>query len=155
MLDDEQRGPDDEQRGPEDGQRGQPVPRGSGRARELVRGARGGRRTAASPGVDTGRRHHIGDAPQVLPFLRPDGSVGTTRTSPVQLRDRNDAQLAALAAAVEREMHEAAGALDYEGAAHLREELAAVRREVLARRGAGEDAGADGRAGADDAPPTG
>ncbi len=131
--------PEDEQQG--DGGRprdpGTAVPPGSGRARELARGGPRRRRTAVPLGIDTGRRHHIGDAPAVLSVLRPDGSVGTTRTSPVQLRDRNDTQLIELAAALEREMHDAARDADYERAAHLRDELAAARHELERRSAAG------------------
>jgi UvrB/uvrC motif len=108
-----------------------PVPPSpSGRARELSR-----KRTTRPLLPDTGRRHHIGAAPAELSVLRDDGSVVTTRTAAVQLADQTDAQLARLGAKIEREMQQAADALDFEHAAWLREEVAAVRRE-LARRAA-------------------
>jgi len=103
---------------------------GRGSARDLVRGGRRARRA----GPDTGRRHHIGGAPTLLAVLRPDGTLGTTRTSAVQLRDLTDAQLAALVALLEREMREAAARLEFEDATHLREEAAAARREADSRR---------------------
>ncbi len=67
--------------------------------------------------------------------IRPDGTRGTTRTSPIQLADRNDARLDQLVDELVADMQRAAVALDFEGAAHLRDEVAAARAEV-ARRGA-------------------
>jgi hypothetical protein len=99
------------------------------RARELTRGRP---RRPAVP--DTGRRHHIGAAPEYLTVLLPDGSTGTTRTSPGQLADRTRHQLTQLRDRIERDMARAAGALDFELAAHLRDEADTVRRE-LERRG--------------------
>ena len=83
---------------------------------------------------DTGRRHHIGDAPDVLPFVRPDGTVGTTRTSPIQLKDRSVAALERLQERLEKEMSAAAADLDFELAAHLRDEVEAVRAGCRADR---------------------
>jgi excinuclease UvrABC helicase subunit UvrB len=108
---------------------GEPLP-AAGRARDLTR-ARRPRPQAA----DTGRRHHIGDAPAVMTVLRADGTVGTTRTAPIQLRDKTVEQVERLAAVIETEMTDAASSLDFETAAHLRDELQAAREE-LARRGA-------------------
>lgn len=86
------------------------------------------RRTA-----DTGRRHHIGDAPDVMSVLRPDGTRGTTRTSPIQLADRNGARLQHLLDELLADMGRAAADLDFEGAAHLRDEVAAARAEIARR----------------------
>lgn len=79
---------------------------------------------------DTGRRHHIGQAPPLLPFVRPDGTTGTTRTSPVQLSDMPVSGLERLAAQLAAEMGLASAALDFEAAAQLRDEAAAVRAEL-------------------------
>ena len=84
---------------------------------------------------DAGRVHHIGTAPDVMPVLGPDGTVGTTRTSVIQLRHRTDRQLTTLADQLLAEMGAAAAALDYEQAAHLRDELANVRAEQGRRQG--------------------
>ena len=105
-------------------ERQQPPPATSGRARDLSRARR-----PRPKARETGRRHHIGDAPAVMSVLRPDGSVGTTRTSPVQLADRNDAQLARLGEDLAQDMARAAAAMEFEEAAHLRDEVAAVRTE--------------------------
>ena len=64
---------------------------------------------------------------------RADGTVDVTRTAPVQLADQTDAQLAALAERIESEMRRASQALDFEKAAHLREEAAAARLELHRR----------------------
>lgn len=101
-----------------------------GAGRELSR-ARTSRRSSAN----TGRRHHIGAVPEFMPVWHPDGSVGRTRTSPAQLADRTVRQLQALLVLLEREMAAAATDLDFEQAAHLRDEAAAARDE-LGRRGA-------------------
>jgi len=105
-------------------------PAGTGRARRLTRTG-SSRRTVA----DTGRRHHIGDAPDRLQVLGPDGTVGWTRTSPLQLKDKSVAGLQRLAGELEQEMASAAADLDFESAAHLRDEADAVRAE-LGRRSA-------------------
>ncbi len=105
-----------------------PRARTPGRARDLSR-TRSTRRRSA----DTGRRHHIGDAPDVMNVIRPDGTRGTTRTSPIQLADRNDARLDQLVDELVADMERAAAALDFEGAAHLRDEVAAARAEVARR----------------------
>jgi excinuclease UvrABC helicase subunit UvrB len=83
---------------------------------------------------DAGRVHHIGTAPELMPVLRPDGTAGTTRTSLIQLRHRTDLQLTSLADLLVTEMGAAAAALDYEQAAHLRDELANVRAEQARRQ---------------------
>ena len=110
-----------------------PPPARTSRARDLSRARRPRPRAA-----ETGRRHHIGDAPAVMSVLRPDGTVGTTRTAPIQLADRNDAQLAQLGEELGADMARAAAETDFEEAAHLRDEVAAVRAEQ-ARRLAGRD----------------
>lgn len=119
------RGVAEESGGTSGGDRQQPPPATSSRARDLSRARRPRPRSR-----ETGRRHHIGDAPAVMSVLRPDGTVGTTRTAPIQLADRNDAQLRALAEQLAQEMAAAAAATDFEQAAHLRDEVAAARREL-------------------------
>ena len=108
-----------------------PLPAGrTGRGRELSR-----RRTSRTPLTDTGRRHHIGAAPSELVLRREDGTMVVTRTAAIQLADQTDAQLAVLAERIESEMSRAAAALEFEQAAHLREEAAAARRELATRLG--------------------
>jgi len=82
---------------------------------------------------DTGRRHHIGAAPEVMTVWKPDGTISTTRTAPVQLADRSVPQLDRLLARLEREMAAAAARMDFEAAAHLRDEAEAVRRALESR----------------------
>lgn len=67
--------------------------------------------------------------------IRPDGTRGTTRTSPIQLADRNDARLQRLVDELVADMGRAAAAMDFEQAAHLRDEVAAARAEVSRRSG--------------------
>ncbi|MEJ5945447.1 hypothetical protein WDZ17_09100 [Pseudokineococcus basanitobsidens] len=105
----------------------------TGRARDLVRGRRRAPRRP-DPG---GRRHHMGDVPDRMPVLRPDGSQGTTRTSVVQLTAATPYRLHALEAELDAEMRDLAGQGRYEEAAWARDELAAVRGE-LERRGGGQ-----------------
>lgn len=112
------------------------LPAGSGRARDLV----GRRRQRRLP--ETGRVHHLGAAPAVMPVLR-DGGPDTdeagdtsTRTAAVQLAARTGWELRQLLADLEAEMATAAAALDFEAAARLRDELVRVRAE-LDRRGSG------------------
>jgi excinuclease UvrABC nuclease subunit len=64
---------------------------------------------------------------------RPDGTIGTTRTAPVQLADKTLAQLQVLLAQLEREMAAAAARTDFEEAAHLRDEADAVRLALDSR----------------------
>ncbi|MCW2779288.1 MAG: hypothetical protein JWN17_3013 [Frankiales bacterium] len=97
-------------------------------ARDLVR-----RRAGTYRAPDTGRRHHIGAAPDAVPVHTDDG-VAVARATSWQLADRTPLQLAAQREATARAMAEAAEALDFEAAARLRDELAAVEQE-LARRG--------------------
>ena len=104
------------------------IPTGSGRARELSR------TRAPRPKIrDTGRRHHIGEVPPVITVIKTDGTVGTTRTSSMQLKDQTVARLESLAATIAAEMSRAAASLDFEMAAHLRDELESVRRELGSR----------------------
>jgi hypothetical protein len=106
-----------------------PVPPGqAGRARDLSR-----RRSSKAALPDTGRRHHIGAPPPELTVLRADGTVGVTRTAAVQLADLTDAQVTRLAERIEAEMEQAAAALDFERAGHLRDEAAAARAELERR----------------------
>ncbi len=81
---------------------------------------------------DRCRRHHIGAAPAVVPVHTDDG-VGRTRATSWQLADRTPTQLEAQRTETEGQMRRAADALDFEGAARWRDELAAVAAE-LARR---------------------
>jgi hypothetical protein len=104
------------------------VPTGSGRARDLSR-----RSTPRTPAAETGRRHHIGAVPELMPVMRPDGTVAMSRTTPVQLADRTPLQLVRLEGRIEAEMRTAAESLDFETAAFLRDELAAVRAEQARR----------------------
>lgn len=82
---------------------------------------------------DTGRRHHIGAAPPALTVLHEDGTSDVTRTAPIQLADQTVMQLARLAERIESEMRQAATALDFERAAHLRQEAEAARNELRRR----------------------
>jgi len=104
-------------------------PPAPGRARELSR-----RRSTRRRYVDTGRRHHLGAAPELLPVYGEDGAItGTTRTSVHQLASLTAHQLAALAATVTAEMAAAAATQDYETAQRCRDEVAAVRAEITRR----------------------
>ena len=107
---------------------GSRLPAGSGRGRELV----GRRRQRKSP--DTGRVHHLGAAPAVMPVLRDDGAGAPTRTAAVQLASRTRWELDRLAEDISAEMAAASAALDFERAGRLRNELDKVRHE-LDRRG--------------------
>ncbi len=103
------------------------IPAGSGRARDLV-----GRRRQRAP-RDTGRVHHLGAAPAVMPVLRGDGdgdSVASTRTAAVQLASRTRWELEQLLADIGAEMAAAAAALDFEQAARLRDEQSRVQAEL-------------------------
>ena len=113
---------------------GRTVPPASGRARELV----GRRRQRKAP--ETGRVHHLGAAPAVMPVLADDGTplpVASTRTATVQLASRTRWELDRLAAELDAEMAEAAAALDFERAGRLRDDLARVRAELDRREPAG------------------
>lgn len=96
-------------------------------ARDLVR-----KRSRSYRRDETGRHHHIGAAPDLQPVLGDDGAqyVGT---SPVQLASRTVAQLEEQRERLARQMTSAAEALDFERAAALRDDVAAVDAE-LARR---------------------
>jgi hypothetical protein len=102
------------------------VPPGSGRARDLV----GRRRQRKAP--DTGRVHHLGAAPAVLPVLG-GGAETSTRTAAVQLASRTRWELDQLHADLGAEMAAAATALDFERAGRLRDELALVQDEIERR----------------------
>jgi excinuclease UvrABC helicase subunit UvrB len=107
------------------------LPAGSGRARDLV----GRRRPRKAP--DTGRVHHLGAAPAIMPVLKDDGagtSTASTRTAAVQLASRTRWELDRLVEDISAEMAAASAALDFELAGRLRDELARVRAE-LDRRG--------------------
>ena len=105
------------------------IPAGSGRARDLV----GKRRPRKAP--DTGRVHHLGAAPRLMPVLEENGAETATRTAAVQLASRTRWELEQLLADIDAEMAAAAAALDFERAGQLRDELLRVRAE-LARRAA-------------------
>jgi excinuclease UvrABC helicase subunit UvrB len=68
-----------------------------------------------------------------MPVWLPDGTIIATRTSAAQLADQNQAQLGRLLTRLRAEMSAAAAELDFEQAAFLRDEVAAVEAE-LARR---------------------
>ncbi|MEJ5913199.1 hypothetical protein [Pseudokineococcus sp. 1T1Z-3] len=106
------------------------TPSSPGRARDLVRGRRRPPRTP-DPG---GRRHHMGDVPERMPVLRPDGTAGTTRTSVVQLTAATVRRLKDLEAELDAEMRTMAADGRYEEAAWARDELAAARDELARRR---------------------
>ena len=97
-------------------------------ARDLVRKRRGVYRAP-----ETGRHHHIGAAPDRQPLLGEDGAE-YVETAAVQLAERTVVQLTAQRERVAGQMASAAEALDFERAARLRDDLAAVDAE-LARRG--------------------
>lgn len=97
-------------------------------ARDLVR-----RRTGDYRPPDTGRMHHVGAAPEAVPVHTDDG-VGVARATAWQLADRTVLQLERQAATTRESMRLASEELDFERAAALRDELAAVDGE-LARRG--------------------
>jgi excinuclease UvrABC helicase subunit UvrB len=103
---------------------GPPVPPGSGRARDLV-----GRRRQRKP-RDTGRVHHLGAAPPVLPVLHDSGAESTTRTAAVQLASRTRWELEQLLADITSEMALASTDLDFEQAGRLRDELVRVQAEL-------------------------
>lgn len=92
-------------------------------------------RTSRRSSGDTGRRHHIGAVPEWMPVWRADGTIGRTRTSPVQLADRSLAQLEALLPQLETEMAEAVAELEFEQAGYLRDDADAVRAEIARRAG--------------------
>ena len=98
-------------------------------ARDLVR-----KRSRTYRRPETGRHHHMGTAPELQPLLGEEGAsyVGT---SPVQLASRTVAQLAEQHARLTREMAAAAADLEFERAAALRDDLAAVEAEQARRRG--------------------
>ncbi len=98
-------------------------------ARDLVR-----KRSRSYRRDETGRHHHIGAAPDLQPVLGDDG-MQYVGTSPVQLASRTVAQLEQQRARLDRQMAEAAAGLEFEKAASLRDDLAAVDAE-LARRDA-------------------
>lgn len=108
------------------------LPAGSGRARDLV----GRRRPRKAP--ETGRVHHLGAAPAIMPVLEDDdaGTSGaSTRTAAVQLASRTRWELDRLVEDISAEMAAASAALDFELAGRSRDELARVHAEID-RRGA-------------------
>src|ERR1700712_67608 len=100
------------------------VPAGSGRARDLV-----GRRRQRKP-RETGRVHHLGAAPRMMPVLQNDGAETSTRTAAVQLASRTRWELEQLLADITAEMALASTDLDFELAARLRDELVRVQAEL-------------------------
>ncbi len=96
-------------------------------ARDLVR-----TRSQRYRAPDTGRMHHIGAAPEEVPVHTEDG-VTTARTTAWQLADRTPTQLAAMRTAAARDMAAAAAGLDFERAARLRDDLAALEAEIARR----------------------
>jgi excinuclease UvrABC helicase subunit UvrB len=106
---------------------GPPVPAGSGRARDLV-----GRRQQRKA-RDSGRVHHLGAAPPMMPVLHDGGTESTTRTAAVQLASRTRWELERLAEDLTAEMAAASTALDFERAARLRDEVQRVQAELERR----------------------
>jgi hypothetical protein len=103
----------------------EPPPR---RARDLTRPRAVKRRLP-----DSGRRHHLGATPATMPVFEPDGPAGPTRTGNVQLTAATVTGLERLHAAIIAEMTAASSALDFEGAARLRDEAAAAHAEIARR----------------------
>jgi excinuclease ABC subunit C len=68
-----------------------------------------------------------------MPVWLPDGTIIATRTSAAQLADLNRAQLGRLLTRLRTEMTAAAAELDFEQAARLRDEVAAVEAELTRR----------------------
>lgn len=97
-------------------------------ARDLVR-----KRSRTYRGPETGRMHHIGAAPDAVPVHTADGVV-VGRTTSWQLADRTVAQLEEQRDGAVTQMAQAAADLDFEVAARLRDDLAALQCE-LQRRG--------------------
>ena len=97
-------------------------------ARDLVR-----KRARSYKQDETGRHHHIGAAPERQPLLTDDGGATLIGTSAVQLASRTVPQLREQRARTAREMALAAEELRFEDAARLRDDLAAVDRELERR----------------------
>lgn len=97
-------------------------------ARDLVR-----KRSRTYRKPETGRMHHIGAAPDAVPVHTVDGVV-IGRTTSWQLADRTVAQLREQRDGAVAQMASAAADLDFEAAARLRDDLAALHAE-LQRRG--------------------
>ncbi len=104
------------------------LPPSSGRARDLVR-----KRSGTYRAPETGRHHHIGAAPDRQPMLDENGAE-YVETAAVQLAQRTVTQLTTQRERLVAAMTRAAEELNYERAARLRDDLAAVDTE-LARRG--------------------
>lgn len=104
------------------------VPPSSGRARDLVR-----KRSGTYRAPETGRHHHIGAAPDRQPMLDENGAA-YVETAAVQLAQRTVSQLTTQRERLVAAMAHASEELDFERAAVLRDDLAAVDTE-LARRG--------------------
>lgn len=100
------------------------LPPGTGRARDLV----GRRRKREAPA--TGRVHHLGAAPAVMPVLQDGGPETSTRTAAVQLAPRTRWELDRLLEDITTEMASASAGLDFELAGRLRDELARVQAEA-------------------------
>ena len=96
-------------------------------ARDLVRKrSRSYRRDA------TGRHHHIGAAPEQQPLLTDEGAT-LIGTSAVQLASRTLPQLREQRDRIAQQMATAAEGLDFERAAQLRDDVAAVDAELQRR----------------------
>lgn len=96
-------------------------------ARDLVR-----KRSGTYRGPDTGRMHHIGAAPDAVPVHTAEGVV-VGRTTSWQLADRTVAQLEEQRVSAAAQMAQAAADLDFEAAARLRDDLAALAAELQRR----------------------
>ena len=91
------------------------------------------RRRGTYRAAETGRVHHLGQAPAQQPVATEDG-LAWSEASAVRLQRLMAPQVEALRDDLARRMAAAAGALDFEEAARLRDELAAAEAE-LSRRG--------------------
>jgi excinuclease UvrABC nuclease subunit len=96
-------------------------------ARDLVR-----KRSRSYRRDETGRHHHIGAAPEQQPLLTDEGAT-LIGTSAVQLASRTLPQLREQRDRIAQQMATAAEALDFERAALLRDDLAAVDGELERR----------------------
>lgn len=90
------------------------------------------RRTKRYPAAQTGRVHHLGQAPALQPVETAEG-LAYTETAAVRLQRLMTPQVARLVADLRTRMAAAAQDLRFEEAGRLRDELAAAEVE-LARR---------------------
>jgi excinuclease UvrABC nuclease subunit len=95
------------------------------------------RRSRTYRAPETGRVHHLGQAPAQQPVSTEEG-LAWTEAARVRLQRMMIPQVEALGADLRRRMAAAAEALDFEEAGRLRDELAGVDAELVSRqRGSG------------------